>query len=177
MDWLSFFATGTELPTFVFRVTHQAFRPLHFHAPVSFFPLSRCNKYAYFTQNKTYSSGVELLCNTHNPWGTIYVSAKKSDKLQHTTFSEDVIQKTFTASVWRERALIHILSYSFFATSCHPFISINTTEYNFNCDVFLFNVATYLLYNPRQHVPVCKYSTFDVGYCQIRKKISCHSIT
>src|SRR4029434_620653 len=107
MDWLSFFATGTELPTFVFRVTHQAFRPLHFHAPVSFFPLSRCNKYAYFTQNKTYSSGVELLCNMHKPWGTTYVSAKKSHKLQHTTFSDDDIKKTFTASVWRERTLIH----------------------------------------------------------------------
>src|SRR4029434_5972074 len=105
-----FFATGTELPTFVFRVTNVfitsilAFRPLHFHAPVSFFPLSRCNKYAYFTQNKTYSCGFELLCNTHNPWGTTYVSAKKSHKLQHTTFSEDDIKKTLTATVWTERA-------------------------------------------------------------------------
>src|SRR4029434_916227 len=103
---------------------HQGFRPLHFHAPVSFFPLSRCNKYAYFTQNETYSSGVELLCNTHNPWGTIYVSAKKSHKLQHTTFSEDDIQKTFTASVWRERALIHqtntfIFIFRHFMSSLH----------------------------------------------------------
>src|SRR4029434_2933077 len=102
-----FLATGTELPTFVFRVTYVFITSSLSPTTLScsgkfFFPLSRCNKYAYFTQNKTYSSGVELLCNTHNPWGTTYVSAKKSHTLKHTTVSEDDI-KTNVYSVCLER--------------------------------------------------------------------------